>query len=65
MPGVISPTSSRKMVPPSQISNRPFLSAWAPVKDPRLCPKSSLSSSVSGSAPQFCARKRALARDPA
>ena len=49
-PACVSPTSSRKIVPPSATSKRPFLSACAPVKAPRLWPKSSLSSSVSGSA---------------
>jgi len=39
-------------VPPSASSNRPFRSAVAPVKAPRSCPKSSLSSRVSASAPQ-------------
>ena len=61
MPGSVSPISSRKIVPLSAISKRPFLSAWAPVKAPRLWPNSSLSSSVSGSAPQFCATKPLLA----
>ena len=64
MPGSVSPISSRKIVPPSATSKSPFLSAWAPVKAPRLWPNSSLSSSVSGSAPQFCATKRCSRRAP-
>ena len=64
MPGSVSPISSRKIVPPSANSNRPFLSACAPVNAPRLCPNSSLSSSVSGSAPQFCATKARSLRAP-
>jgi len=50
-----SPTSSRKMVPPSAASNRPRLSAMAPVKAPLRYPNSSLSSNVSVKAPQFTA----------
>jgi len=51
--GGISPTSSRKMVPISAFSNSPGLSATAPVKAPRLWPKSSDSSSVGARAVQF------------
>ncbi len=62
--GEVSPISSRNKVPPSACSKRPCLSRSAPVKAPRLYPKSSLSSSVSGSAPQFCATKRIALRGP-
>ena len=55
MAGDVSPTSSRKIVPPSASSNRPLRSAVAPVKAPRAWPNSSDSSSVSGRAPQFWA----------
>ena len=49
----MSPTSSRKMVPPSARSKRPGLSATAPVKAPRLWPKSSDSSRVGARAVQL------------
>ena len=46
------------MVPPLAISNLPgFPSFFAPVKEPPSYPKSSLSSKVSGIAPQFIAMK--------
>ena len=54
---LMSPISSRNSVPPSACSSRPFLVRCAPVKAPRACPKSSLSSSVSGSAAQFSLTK--------
>jgi hypothetical protein len=44
-------------VPPSARWNRPMWSSTAPVKAPRLWPKSSLSSSVSGMAAQFSTTK--------
>ncbi len=47
------PISSRKIVPPSAASNLPGLSRTAPVNAPRAWPKSSLSSRLSGSAPQL------------
>src|SRR5437667_2454189 len=53
--GVISPTSSRKIVPPSASSKRPSRRSAAPVNAPFSWPNSSLSSSVSGSAAQFTA----------
>ena len=53
MVGVVSEISSRKRVPPSASEKRPRLSLTAPVKAPRSWPKSSDSSSVSGSAPQL------------
>ncbi len=53
--GVISPTSSSKIVPPCASSKRPRRSAMAPVKAPRTWPKSSDSSKVSDRAPQFWA----------
>ncbi len=49
----ISPTSSRKRVPPFAASKSPGRSAVAPVKAPRECPKSSLSRRDSLTAPQF------------
>ena len=51
--GVMLPISSRNSVPPSAISKRPLRRNWAPVKAPRSCPNSSLSSRLSGSAPQL------------
>ena len=51
--GDMSPTSSRKSVPPLACSKRPMRWRSAPVKAPRSCPNSSDSSSVSGSAAQF------------
>src|SRR5207253_1310749 len=53
--GAISPTSSRKMVPPSASSNRPSRRSAAPVNAPFSWPNSSLSSRVSGMAAQFTA----------
>ena len=53
-----SPISSRKMVPPSASSKRPRFIPAAPVKEPRAWPKSSLSTSSAGSAPQFTGTKR-------
>ena len=49
----VSPISSRKIVPPSATSKKPFLFATAPVNEPLVCPNSSLSSSSSGRAPQL------------
>ena len=49
----ISPTSSRKTVPPFAYSNSPGRVSVAPVKAPRMWPKSWLSSSVSTSAEQL------------
>ena len=57
MAGVVSPISSNKMVPPLAISNKPALFATAPVNDPFICPNSSLSSKVSGTALQLTATK--------
>jgi hypothetical protein len=51
----ISPISSRKSVPPFAASKNPGRSRSAPVKAPRAWPKSSLSSSVSVTAPQLTA----------
>ena len=48
-----SPISSRNKVPPLANSNLPSLSEIAPVKDPFLCPKSSLSIRSLGIAAQF------------
>ena len=52
MAGLAVPISSRKIVPPSACMNLPILSPVAPVNEPATWPNSSLSSSVSGSAPQ-------------
>ena len=51
----ISPTSSRKIVPPCAASKKPARSCKAPVNAPRRWPNSSLSSSDSGTAAQFTA----------
>ena len=48
-----SPISSRKRLPALASSNRPSRSALAPVKAPRLWPKSSLSTSSPSSRPQL------------
>ncbi len=55
--GERSPTSSRKRVPPRARAKRPGVSCLASVKAPRLYPKSSDSSRVSGRAPQLTATK--------
>ena len=60
----MSPISSRKTVPPLACSKRPRLVACAPVKAPRTCPKSSLSSSPSGIAVQLIGTKGLSARLP-
>ena len=49
----VSPTSSRNTVPPFAYSNNPGRVSVAPVNEPRTCPKSWLSSSVSTSAEQL------------
>ena len=51
----MSPISSRNRVPPSASTKRPRLGAVAPENAPRVCPKSSLSSRLSGRAVQFTA----------
>ena len=48
-----SPTSSRKMVPPSANSKRPIRLASAPVKEPFSWPNNSLSTRLAGIAPQL------------
>ena len=53
----MSPTSSRKIVPPSARSKAPARSSTAPVKAPRSWPNSSLSIMPSGRAAQFTATK--------
>ena len=53
--------SSRKMVPPSAISNKPGLFS-APVKLPFIVPNRILSIKASGMAAQFCAMKGFSAR---
>ena len=52
-----SPISSRNRVPFSALSIRPLRCAWAPVKEPFSCPKSSLSRRFSGMALQLIAMK--------
>ena len=63
MAGLSSPISSRKIVPPFASSKRPFFRLSAPVKAPRSCPKSSDSTSVSGSAAQLTLMNGFLARE--
>ncbi len=58
-----SPISSRKMVPPSAASNFPIFCRWAPVKAPRSCPNSSLSSRSRGMAAQLTLTNGLLRRD--
>ena len=62
--GDMSPISSRKKLPPSAISNRPFLSLMAPVKAPLTWPNRALSSRLSLKAEQFWTTKDCLARGP-
>ena len=50
---LMSPTSSRKIVPPSASSNLPICFSVAPVNEPFSCPNSSLSISSSGIAAQL------------
>ncbi len=57
-----SPISSRKSVPPSAAAMRPRRAELAPVNAPRTWPKSSLSSSASGMAPQFTGTRARPAR---
>ena len=54
--------SSRNSVPPAAISNLPGLLCCAPVKAPFSYPNSSLSTSVSGIAPQSTGTKGPSAR---
>ncbi len=61
----ISPISSRKSVPPWASSKTPLRSEIAPVKAPRTCPNSSLSTRFSGMAPQSTATKGPSARGEA
>ncbi len=58
----ISPISSRKRVPPSASSKRPFFMAVAPVKAPFSWPNSSLSRRVSVRAAQLIATNGLLRR---
>ena len=53
----ISPISSKRSVPPWAWTNKPLRSARASVNAPLTCPKSSLSSRVSGRAAQLTATK--------
>jgi len=59
----VSLISSRKMVPPSAVWKNPARVSVAPVKAPLIWPKSSLSRSSSGMAPQFTGTKEAEARE--
>ncbi len=59
---LMSPTSSRKIVPRSAISNLPTCFSVAPVNAPRSWPKSSDSISSSGMAAQLTCTNRSLAR---
>ena len=61
----ISPISSRKSVPPFASSKTPLRFDTAPVNAPRTWPKSSLSKSVSGMAPQSTGTKGPDARGDA
>ncbi len=58
----ISPTSSRKSVPPSASSKRPTRSFTAPVNEPLAWPKNSLSKSDPGMLAQFTFTKGPRAR---
>ena len=49
----MSPTSSRKNVPPSATWNSPAASRTAPVNEPFTCPNRLLSSRSRGMAPQL------------
>ena len=60
----ISPISSRKSVPSPASRNAPARSAVAPVKEPLMCPKSSLSSKSAGIAAQLTATKGFALRRP-
>ena len=59
-----SPISSRKTVPPSAASKAPTRSRSAPVKAPRTCPNSSLSTSAGEMAPQSTMMNGLSARRP-
>ena len=59
----MSPTSSRKSVAPSASSNLPRRSSAAPVKEPRMWPKSSDSISSSGIAAQLTSTRGESARE--
>jgi hypothetical protein len=58
----MSPTSSRKSVPPPAVSKRPTRRSLAPVKAPRSWPKSSLSRRSRGIAEQLSATNGPLQR---
>jgi len=57
-----SPISSKKIVPVSASKNNPFLALSAPVNEPRVWPKNSLSTKFSGIAPQLTGMKGQSAR---
>ena len=58
----MSPISSRKRVPPSANSKRPFLEVKAPVNAPFSWPNNSLSNNSAGIAPQLTGTKGPLLR---
>ncbi len=61
----MSPTSSRKIVPPSASTNLPVCLRSAPVNEPRSWPKSSDSMRLSGIAAQFtCTNGPAFTSEP-
>ena len=60
--GLISPTSSRKIVPPLASWNMPARAPTAPVNAPRSWPNISDSSSSAGMAPQLTGMKGVAAR---
>ena len=60
--GLMSPTSSRKIVPRSACSNLPICFSVAPVNEPFSWPNSSISISSSGIAAQLTCTKRSRAR---
>ncbi len=62
MAGEVSPTSSRKRVPPWATSKSPFFRCLASVKAPDSWPNSSVSSRVSVMAPQLKLTKGLSAR---
>ena len=64
MAGDMSPTSSRKKVPPSATLKSPVLSRPAPVKAPFTCPNSSLSRRLSLRAEALVATNALSLRGP-
>src|SRR5207244_350392 len=62
--GEMWPISSRRMVPPCAVSNRPARAAFASVNAPFSWPKSSASTRFSGSAVQFTSMNGPSRRPP-